>query len=114
MFCSSTHGASDEDILCYVAVAGILPACELQACTAKRPGAQPGKRQNIDREFDAAMERLLTYYFRVYPRYGNAFFKCRFRTPRAVLDKLFNSMKGEGIFVRRTDATKKPGIYPLQ
>ena len=63
MFSSSRHDSSDKDNLSYLAATGILPGCEMQASIAKRPGAQPGKRQNITWDFDAAMNRPLEDYF---------------------------------------------------
>ena len=114
MFSSSRYDSSDEDNLSHLAATGILPGCEMQASIAKRPGAQPSKRQNIKRDFDAGMNRLLEDYFCELPRYENESFERRFRMPRVLFEKLFTSIHSEGIFVRRTDALNKPSIHSLQ
>jgi Plant transposon protein len=45
--------------------------------------------------------------------YSEVDFERRFRTPRAVLNRIYDAVMGQHPFIHYEDATKKKGIYPL-
>lgn len=105
--------SSDDEAVSYLIATGMLPGLE-QDERSKRRGASQGKRPNINRGFDKALRRLQEDYFSSKPKYGEASFERRFRMPRVVFNRLYTSLEGKSIFVRRRDALNKNGIHPLQ
>eukprot|EP00737_Agarophyton_chilense_P004490 gb/GEZJ01005684.1/.p1 GENE.gb/GEZJ01005684.1/~~gb/GEZJ01005684.1/.p1 ORF type:complete len:100 (-),score=6.98 gb/GEZJ01005684.1/:161-460(-) len=84
--------SSEDDTLSYLTAAKILPGLEHLRLTL-RAGSLPRKRANIARNFDAAMNRLLTEYIGSAPKYREDKFARRFRMSRNVSDGVFGCPK---------------------
>ena len=105
--------SSDDDNIAFLLGSEIIPGF-LRSTVSGRSQSRTPQRGNKKRDFDAAMELLLTDYFGSSPRYSDADFEPRFRMSRPLFERIFQAVSGEGIFVRRNDAMRKPGIHPLQ
>jgi len=80
-------------------------------------GSLPGRRPNKRRDFDAGLHAIMRDYFGVGgedPVYDERDFETRFRVPRVVFKRIFQAVKGEPFFQRRTTATGKLQSHPLQ
>lgn len=71
----------------------MLPGIE-QEESKKRKGASHGNRPNVNCLFDEALRRLQEDYFASRTKYGEASFERRFRMPRVVLNKPWESLVG--------------------
>ena len=106
--------SSDDDNIAYPVDAGIWPGRQAPRNTNTLPGGQHGKRPNLHRDFDGAIDRLMTDYFAISARYTNHEFERRFRMPRSVCERIFSGVNRKGIFVRIFDSINKAGVHPLQ
>lgn len=77
---------------------------------SERRSRQPNK----PRDFNAGLKRIHDDYFAEEPVYSEADFERRFRTPRAVFNRIHDALCARPFFQRKTDALNKPGIHPLQ
>ena len=109
MYGVDAFDSSDENVH-YLLSNGIVPGF---ISTIRNRGAQPGRSANKNREFHEAYLRLMTDYFGDSPKYDEHDFERRFRLPRSVFNKIHAAVVGNGVFVRRRDATGKEGIHPL-
>ena len=99
--------SSDDDNVAYLVGAGIWPGLQEPRNTNTLSGGQHRKRPNLRREFEGAVDRLMTDYFGISPRFTNRDFERRFRIRRSVYEMIFSGVNGNGIFVRRFDVTNK-------
>jgi len=79
-------------------------------------GSLPGRRPSKRREFDAGLQASMRDYFGFGgedPVYDERDFETRFRVPRAVFKRIFQEVKGEPFFERRTNATGKLQSHSL-
>ncbi|CDF34444.1 unnamed protein product [Chondrus crispus] len=106
--------SSDDENLSYLVASGTLPGFPGTIPSLIRLGSRSGKRGNLNRDFDAALNRLKRDYFSTTPLYCDASFDRRFRMPHTVFNRLYRAIEGEGLFVRRKDALNRGGIHPLQ
>ena len=61
---------------------------------------------------DEILNHFHDMYFNVGSIYDEADFERRFRMPRNMFNRIYDSVCGTGIFVQRTDATGRRGIHP--
>jgi hypothetical protein len=73
--------------------------------------ARKGKNKN--RDFGAAYEVLVHHYFSDDSVYDKADFEWRFRMPHSVYNHIHDSIVGDCLFKKKSDAAKKEGIFPL-
>ena len=71
--------------------------------------------QDKKRDFDAAYNHIQLQYFNgVESIYTEADFENRFRVPRSIFQRIYTTIHGNGMFVRKYDSVKnKFGIHPL-
>lgn len=80
-------------------------------------GSKPGKSRNLPRDFDAAVQNMMKDYFSFDgepPLYTEAQFERRFRLPCCVFNIIYNVVRLRPEFERKSDATGKQGLHPLQ
>ena len=111
---SFSSDSSDDEALSHLVTTGILPGFAGTVSARARFGSKKGKRGNLNRDFDGALNRLNRDYFSTTPLYSDVSFERRFRMPRIVFNRLFTELEGEGLFVRKKDGLKREGIHPLQ
>jgi hypothetical protein len=98
-----------------VAAAAVYgPGGDANVASSAAGGSRVGRRPNIKRGFDEAVNRLNDGYFEPIPKYNDRLFARRFRMPRAVFDRIYTTISTRPEFVRKTDALGKKGIHPLQ
>lgn len=106
--------SDDDENLNYLIAMGILTGMtNTLAAEGARKGSLAGKKANKPRNFEEAYERLFRDYFAANPKYEEKDFERRFPMPRSVFQRIYSTLLGKGIFVRKEDCTKKKGIYPL-
>jgi hypothetical protein len=77
-------------------------------------GSKPGKSPNKPRDFQGAYEKVVRDYFNGRDSlYDENDFERRFRVSRAIFTRVNDALMGTDPFIRKMDATKKLGIYPL-
>jgi hypothetical protein len=66
-------------------------------------GSQIGKSKNKDRDFEGAYQRLIKNYFSgTASTYDEDDFERRFRMPRSVFNRIYETIKDKGCFVEGT------------
>ena len=77
-------------------------------------GSVVGKSPNKPRDFQGAYDRVTRDYFNGRDSlYNESDFERRFRVSRALFNRIHSALMGKDPFIRKADATKKLGIYPL-
>jgi len=81
----------------------------------KHGGSKEGRAKNIDRDFPAAYAKVVKDYFSgPASTYNERQFEQRFRTPRAVFEKIHDKLMGQWPFTGPTkNCVGTPGIHPL-
>lgn len=82
----------------------------------RRPwgGSRDGRSPNKDRDFQGAYEKVVRDYFNGRDSlYDENDFERRFRVSRSIFTRVHDALMGKDPFIRKMDATKKLGIYPL-
>jgi hypothetical protein len=77
-------------------------------------GSLVGRKPNVDRDFDAGVAQLQQDYLVDTPTYDDKTFARRFRMPRHVFDRIYNTVSVRPEFVRARDGLGKQGLCPLQ
>ena len=78
-------------------------------------GSSKGKRPNVERNREAAYERLLEDYFCADPKYSPEKFRRRFRMQRHVFDRIVEGVTSvDDYFIQKKDATGRLGAHPIQ
>jgi hypothetical protein len=104
--------AQQEKAVAAAAVYG--PGGDANVASSAAGGSRVGRRPNIERGFDEAVNRLNDDYFEPIPKYNDRLFARRFRMPRAVFDRIYTTISTRPEFVHKIDALGKKGIHPLQ
>lgn len=106
--------SSDGENINYLISCGIFPGIEVEdGLIRKRRGSISGKKMNKSRGFEEAYNRVYNDHFHRERRYDEKDFERGFPMPRAVFERIFETIEGKGTFVQRTDCTGKNEIHPL-
>ena len=77
-------------------------------------GSRQGRSPNKKRDFDLAFNNIRGFYFNGLNSLYNEFdFERRFGCPRSVFNRIFDSINGHGVFVRKYNKLLGWGIHPL-
>ena len=103
--------SSDEETISYLLSTDMIPG--MFEKEKNHRGSTLGRRY-IHRDFDEGVQRLYRDYFGNNAGYSDTIFERRFRMSRKRALNIYRTLHGKELFVRRTDATGREVIHPLQ
>jgi hypothetical protein len=88
---------------------------EEEGIKKKRGGSVPGKKANLERDFEGGFQRIYSDYFSDDPLFPESTFRRRFRMSKELFLRITTAVRSKNeYFVRRRDAVGKWGAYGLQ